>query len=49
MEHVIIWEQEPLVKPEFRLYYDDKGKVIDGVVINYNNFDLFLDSRKIKN
>ena len=28
MEHVIIWEQEPLVKPEFRLYYDDKGKVL---------------------
>lgn len=28
MEHVIIWEPEPLVKPEFRLYYDDKGQVI---------------------
>jgi hypothetical protein len=25
---VIIWEPAPLVKPEFRLYYDDKGKVI---------------------
>jgi hypothetical protein len=28
MEHVIIWEPEPLVKPEFRLYYDDKGQVV---------------------
>jgi hypothetical protein len=28
MEHVILWEQPPLEKPEFRLYYDDKGKVI---------------------
>jgi len=28
MEHVVIWEQAPLVKPEFRLYYDDKGKVL---------------------
>jgi len=28
MEHVLIWEPVPLVKPEFRLYYDDKGKVL---------------------
>lgn len=28
MEHVLIWEQAPLEKPEFRLYYDDKGKVL---------------------
>jgi hypothetical protein len=28
MEHVILWEQPPLEKPEFRLYYDDKGKVV---------------------
>lgn len=28
MEHVIIWEPKPLVKPELRLYYDDKGKVL---------------------
>lgn len=28
MEHIILWEQSPLEKPEFRLYYDDKGKVI---------------------
>jgi hypothetical protein len=28
MEHIVIWEQAPLVKPEFRLYYDDKGKVL---------------------
>jgi hypothetical protein len=28
MEHVLIWEPKPLVKPEFRLYYDDKGKVL---------------------
>lgn len=28
MEHVIIWEPKPLEKPEFRLYYDDTGKVL---------------------
>ena len=28
MEHIILWEQPPLQKPEFRLYYDDKGKVV---------------------
>jgi hypothetical protein len=28
MEHILLWEQPPLEKPEFRLYYDDKGKVI---------------------
>ncbi len=28
MEHIILWEQPPLEKPEFRLYYDDKGKVL---------------------
>lgn len=28
MEHVVIWEPVPLVKPEFRLYYDDTGKVL---------------------
>jgi hypothetical protein len=28
MEHVIIWEPSPIVKPEFRLYYDDKGNVL---------------------
>lgn len=28
MEQVVIWEPEPLVKPEFRLYYDDNGKVV---------------------
>lgn len=28
MEHVIIWEAPPIIKPEFRLYYDDKGKVL---------------------
>jgi hypothetical protein len=27
-EEILIWEQPPLEKPEFRLYYDDKGKVI---------------------
>ena len=25
---VIYWEQPPLVKPEFRLYYDEKGHVV---------------------
>ena len=28
MEHVLIWEPKALEKPEFRLYYDDKGHVI---------------------
>ena len=27
-EFIVIWEQPPLEKPEFRLYYDDKGAVI---------------------
>ena len=28
MEQVVIWEAPQLVKPEFRLYYDEKGHVI---------------------
>jgi hypothetical protein len=28
MEQVILWEAPPIVKPEFRLYYDDKGQVL---------------------
>lgn len=28
MEHIIIWEPKPIEKPEFRLYYDDKGKAL---------------------
>jgi len=28
MEHAIIWEAPPIIKPEFRLYYDDKGNVL---------------------
>lgn len=27
-DYVILWEQPKLEPPEFRLYYDDKGKVI---------------------
>jgi hypothetical protein len=27
-DYVIIWEAPVLEKPEFRLYYDDKGQVI---------------------
>lgn len=27
-EYVIVWEAPKLEKPEFRLYYDDKGHVI---------------------
>lgn len=27
-EHVIIWEAPEIVKPEFRLYYDNKGNVL---------------------
>lgn len=27
-EFIIIWEAPKLIPPEFRLYYDDKGKVI---------------------
>ena len=25
---VLVWEPPPIVKPEFRLYYDDKGNVL---------------------
>ena len=28
MEHALIWEAPPIVKPEFRLYYDDRGNVL---------------------
>ena len=28
MEHVILWEAPAIIKPEFRLYYDDKGNVL---------------------
>lgn len=28
MEHVLIWEAPPIIKPEFRLYYDEKGNVL---------------------
>lgn len=27
-DFVILWEAPPVVKPEFRLYYDDKGNVL---------------------
>jgi len=27
-DFVIIWEAAPIVKPEFRLYYDEQGKVL---------------------
>lgn len=27
-EEILIWEPPPIQKPEFRLYYDDKGKVL---------------------
>ena len=27
-DFVIIWEAPPIVKPECRLYYDEKGKVL---------------------
>lgn len=27
-EYILIWEAPKLEKPEFRLYYDDKGKVV---------------------
>ena len=27
-EYVIIWEAPAVEKPEFRLYYDDKGQVV---------------------
>jgi hypothetical protein len=27
-EHIIFWEAPIIVKPEFRLYYDDKGYLI---------------------
>jgi hypothetical protein len=28
MEQVIIWEAPPIIKPEFRLYYDERGNVL---------------------
>jgi hypothetical protein len=28
MEHIILWEAPPIIKPEFRLYYNDNGKVL---------------------
>jgi len=28
MEHILIWEAPPIIKPEFRLYYDEKGHVL---------------------
>ena len=27
-EHIIFWEAPIIVKPEFRLYYDDKGYLV---------------------
>ena len=27
-DHIVIWEAPKIVPPEFRLYYDDKGKVL---------------------
>ena len=27
-DYVIVWESPPIIKPEFRLYYDDKGNVL---------------------
>lgn len=27
-DFIIVWEAPPIVKPEFRLYYDEKGKVL---------------------
>lgn len=27
-EYILVWEAPKIEKPEFRLYYDDKGKVI---------------------
>lgn len=28
MDYHIIWEAPPIIKPEFRLYYDDRGAVM---------------------
>lgn len=28
MENALIWEAPPIVKPEFRLYYDERGNVL---------------------
>ena len=28
MEEFIIWEAPPIIKPEFRLYYDERGNVL---------------------
>lgn len=26
--YIILWEPEPMIKPEYRLYYDDSGRVL---------------------
>jgi len=28
MEEFVIWEAPPIIKPEFRLYYDERGNVL---------------------
>lgn len=28
MEEIVIWEAPPIIKPEFRLYYDERGNVL---------------------
>jgi hypothetical protein len=28
MEEFVIWEAPPVIKPEFRLYYDERGNVL---------------------
>jgi hypothetical protein len=28
MEEIVIWEAPPVIKPEFRLYYDERGNVL---------------------
>lgn len=28
MEDFVIWEAPPIIKPEFRLYYDERGNVL---------------------
>ena len=43
-EVVVIWESHRIDKPEFRLYYDDKGSVIDYTCEQHEGNYIVIDS-----
>ena len=45
MEYKVIWEAPALVKPEFRLYYDKKGKVVCYSTENLEGDYLVIDAQ----